>query len=88
MAHVLAGGSVKVSGNIAGKRLGVKKSEGQAVKNGNIIVRQRGSVYHPGKNVYMSKDFTIHANMDGFVKFRKMSGVKRGKLYVDVVESI
>lgn len=88
MSHVVGVGSVKVSGNIAGKRLGVKKFEGESVKAGNIIIRQRGSVYHPGKNAYMSKDFTIHAKTDGIVKFRRMTGFKRGQYFVDVVESL
>ncbi len=88
MSHVVGAGSVSVSGNIAGKRLGVKKYEGEQVKAGNILVRQRGSVYHPGKNTYSSKDFTIHAKLDGVVKFRRMTGFKRGQYFVDVVESL
>jgi large subunit ribosomal protein L27 len=87
MSHVAAGGSVTVSGNIAGKRLGVKKYANQTVKEGNIIVKQRGTVYHPGINTYLSKDFSIHAKSAGVVQFRRMSGHKRGKYYVDVVES-
>lgn len=87
MSHVAAGGSVSVSGNIAGKRLGVKKYANQSVKEGNIIVKQRGTVYHPGKNTYLSKDYSIHAKTAGVVAFRRMSGHKRGKYYVDVIES-
>ena len=86
MSHVAAAGSVTVSGNVAGKRLGVKKFAGEKVKIGNIILKQRGSIYHPGKNVKMSKDYSIHALKDGVVTFRRMSGHKRGKYYVDVVE--
>jgi large subunit ribosomal protein L27 len=86
MAHTLGAGSVSTSGNVAGKRLGVKKYEGEEVKSGNIILKQRGSVYHPGKNTYMSKDYSIHAKSDGVVKFRRMSGNKRGKYFVDVRE--
>ena len=88
MSHVVGVGSVTMTGNVAGKRLGVKKYEGQKVIAGNIIVKQRGSVYHPGKNTYLSKDYTIHAKTNGIVKFRKMSGFKRGQFYIDVVESI
>ncbi|NLZ24476.1 50S ribosomal protein L27 [Candidatus Dojkabacteria bacterium] len=88
MARTVAAGSVVTSSNVPGKRLGVKKYEGEMVRSGNIILRQRGSVFHPGKNTYMSKDFTIHANTNGKVKFRKMSGYKRGQYYVDVVESV
>ncbi len=84
MSKVAAAGSVKISPNVAGKRLGVKKFAGEKVRNGNIIVKQRGSIYHPGKNTKMSKDFSIHAAQDGIVSFRKMSGHKRGKYYIDV----
>ena len=84
MSKVAAAGSVKISNNVAGKRLGVKKFAGEVVKNGNIIVRQRGSVYHPGKNTKMSKDFSIYAVSDGEVSFRRMTGHKRGKYYIDV----
>ncbi len=86
MSHVAAAGSISVSKNMAGKRLGVKKFAGEKVKTGNIIIRQRGSVYHAGKNTLMSKDYTIHALKDGIVAFRKMSGHKRGKYFVDVLE--
>lgn len=86
MSHVAAAGSISVSKNMAGKRLGVKKYAGEKVKIGNIIVKQRGSIYHPGKNVMMSKDYSIHALKEGVVSFRKMSGQKRGKYFVDVVE--
>jgi large subunit ribosomal protein L27 len=85
MSHTVAGGVVKISTNVAGKRLGVKKYAGQLVRNGNIIVRQRGSVYHPGKNVKMSKDFSIYAVVDGLVSFRRMSGHKRGQYFIDVL---
>lgn len=88
MSHVVGAGSVTMSGHVAGKRLGVKKFEGEKVNAGNIIIRQRGSVYHPGKNTYSSKDFTIHAKKEGVVKFRRMSGFKRGQYFVDVVESL
>ncbi|GAB4161046.1 MAG: 50S ribosomal protein L27 [Candidatus Dojkabacteria bacterium] len=86
MSKVAAAGSIKISTNVAGKRLGVKKYAGQFVENGNIIVRQRGTVYHPGKNVKLSKDFSIYAVVDGVVAFRRMSGRKRSQFYVDVVE--
>ena len=85
MSHVKGAGSVTISGNVAGKRLGVKKYEGQEVLNGNIIVRQRGSVFHPGENVKMGNDHTLYAVADGVVKFRRMRGFKRNQFYVDVV---
>ena len=69
-------------------RFGVKKYEGEIVKSGNIIIKQRGSVFHPGKNTYAAKDYSIHAKKEGVVKFRRMSGFKRGQYYVDVVESV
>ena len=87
MSHVAAGGTVKVSGNIAGKRLGIKKYAGEKVVAGNILVKQRGTVFHPGKNTYLSKDHSIHAQIDGVITFRKMSGPKRGQYYIDVLQS-
>ncbi len=87
MSHVAAGATSSNYGHVAGKRLGVKKYAGEEVKAGNIIVKQNGSVYHPGKNTYMSKTYSIHAKTDGVVAFRRMSGFKRGKFYIDVVES-
>jgi large subunit ribosomal protein L27 len=86
MAKVAAGSTTSNHGKVAGKRLGVKKYAGEQVKAGNIIVRQKGSVYHPGDNTYMGKTHTIHAQTDGTVAFRRMSGFKRGKFFVDVVK--
>lgn len=88
MSHVVGAASTSNNGHVAGKRLGVKKFAGEAVRDGNIIVKQKGSVYHPGKNAYMAKDFSIHANIDGFVQFRRMSGFKRGQYFIDIVESL
>jgi large subunit ribosomal protein L27 len=85
MSHVTGVGSVTISGNVAGKRLGIKKYAGEFVRNGNIILKQRGTVYHPGKNVKLSKDHSIYAVKDGNVKFRRMSGHKRNQYYVDVL---
>lgn len=86
MSHVAAGSTTSNHGNVAGKRLGVKKYAGEKVKAGNILVKQKGSVYHPGKNTYMSKTYNIHAKSDGVVAFRRMSGFKRAKYYIDVIE--
>ncbi len=70
MAHKKAGGSkARQQGNVAGKRLGVKLYGGRAVKTGQIIVRQRGREFIPGKNVKMGKDFTIFSLINGIVKF-------------------
>jgi large subunit ribosomal protein L27 len=71
MAHKKGEGSVKNNRDSASKRLGVKIFGGQPAINGNIIVRQRGTKYHPGTNVGLGKDFTIYAIADGIVQFRK-----------------
>ena len=71
MAHKKGEGSVKNNRDSQSKRLGVKIFGGQAAIAGNIIIRQRGTVYHPGKNVGVGKDFTIFALVDGVVEFKK-----------------
>ncbi len=85
MAKVKGAGSVVISTNVPGKRLGVKKFAGELAKNGNIIVKQKGSVYHPGKNTRMGRDFSIYAISDGHVHFRRMTGHKRNRYYVDIL---
>jgi large subunit ribosomal protein L27 len=69
MAHKKGQGSTQNNRDSAGRRLGIKKFGGEFVKAGNIIVRQRGTKYHPGNNVGMGKDHTIYALIDGYVKF-------------------
>ena len=69
MAHKKAGGSTKNGRDSNPKMLGVKKFGGQLVKSGQILVRQRGTQFHPGKNVGLGRDFTIFALIDGVVKF-------------------
>jgi large subunit ribosomal protein L27 len=71
MAHKKGEGSVKNGRDSNSKRLGVKIFGGQPAINGNIIIRQRGTVYHPGNNVGVGKDFTLFALTDGVVEFRK-----------------
>ncbi|NCF12858.1 MAG: 50S ribosomal protein L27 [Verrucomicrobiaceae bacterium] len=71
MAHKKGQGSVKNGRDSRSKRLGVKKFGGEKVVSGNIIIRQRGTKWHPGNNVYMGKDYTIHARVDGNVYFDK-----------------
>ena len=71
MAHKKGEGSVRNGRDSQSKRLGVKIYGGQPAISGNIIVRQRGTVYHPGENVGLGKDFTIFATTDGIVEFRK-----------------
>jgi large subunit ribosomal protein L27 len=70
MAHKKAGGSSNNGRDSAGRRLGVKKSGGQAVIPGNIIIRQRGTKYYPGANVGMGKDHTLFALTEGRVAFQ------------------
>ncbi len=76
MAHKKAGGSSRNGRDSAGRRLGVKKFGGQEVLAGNIIIRQRGTKYEPGKNVGLGKDHTIFALMDGLVTFSRGRGGK------------
>ena len=71
MAHKKGEGSVKNGRDSHSKRLGVKIFGGQPIVTGNIIIRQRGTVYHPGKNVGVGRDFTLFALTDGVVAFRK-----------------
>ncbi len=81
MAHKKAGGSSRNGRDTAGRRLGVKKFGGQAVIPGNIIVRQRGTRFHPGENVGMGRDHTLFALCDGRVKFLTKAG---GRKYVSI----
>jgi large subunit ribosomal protein L27 len=81
MATKKAGGSSRNGRDSDGRRLGVKKFGGQAVTAGNIIVRQRGTKFHPGLNVGMGVDHTIFALIDGSVEFSK----SRNRSYVSVV---
>ena len=74
MAHKKAGGSSRNGRDSAGRRLGVKKFGGEAVIAGNIIIRQRGTKFHPGENVGMGKDHTLFALCDGNVSFRQRAG--------------
>ena len=71
MAHKKGVGSTKNGRDSIGKRLGVKKFGGEAVKAGNILVRQRGSEFHAGENVGQGSDYTLFALCDGVVKFEK-----------------
>jgi large subunit ribosomal protein L27 len=84
MAHKKGEGSVKNGRDSQSKRLGVKIFGGQSAISGNIIIRQRGTKFHPGKNVGVGRDFTIFALTDGVVEFRKSKG---DKTYVSVTEA-
>lgn len=82
MAHKKAGGSSRNGRDSDGRRLGVKKFGGQEVISGNIIVRQRGTKWHPGTNVGMGKDHTLFALVEGRVEFRTKTN---DRTYVSVV---
>ena len=86
MAHKKGEGSVKNGRDSHSKRLGVKIYGGQAAIAGNIIIRQRGTTYHPGKNVGVGRDFTIFALTDGLVEFKKKKG-DRTVVSVNAVEA-
>ena len=81
MAHKKAGGSSRNGRDSGGQRLGVKKFGGEAVVPGNILVRQRGTKFHPGRNVGMGRDHTIFATVDGSVEFHRSSG---GRTFISV----
>ena len=70
MAHKKAGGSSRNGRDSKGKRLGIKKFGSEDVKAGNILVRQRGSTFHPGKNVGIGTDFTLFSLVDGIVHYK------------------
>lgn len=76
MSHVKAGGSSKNIHNNAGQRLGVKRFGGQKVRAGEVLVRQTGSTKVAGPGTYISRNFTIHAAVDGVVEFAKVKKAK------------
>ncbi|HEV3175911.1 MAG TPA: 50S ribosomal protein L27 [Stellaceae bacterium] len=82
MAHKKAGGSSRNGRDSGGRRLGVKKFGGEIVVPGNILVRQRGTEYHPGRNVGMGRDHTIFATTDGHVSFHRGRG---GRVFISVL---
>ena len=82
MAHKKGVGSTKNGRDSESKRLGAKRADGQAVKAGNIIVRQRGTEFHPGNNIGMGSDHTLYALVDGTVVFKK---TKEDKRFVTVI---
>ena len=83
MAHKKAGGSSRNGRDSAGRRLGVKKYSGEVVISGNIIVRQRGTKFHPGTNVGLGRDHTLFATADGKINFKKT----RKRTFVSVIPS-
>ena len=82
MAHKKAGGSSRNGRDSGGRRLGVKKFGGEIVVPGNILVRQRGTEFHPGRNVGMGRDHTIFATTGGHVSFHRGRG---GRVFVSVL---
>lgn len=81
MAHKKAGGSSRNGRDSIGRRLGVKKYGGETVLSGNILIRQRGTKFHPGENVGIGKDHTIFATSPGKVSFAHKA---KGRVYVSV----
>ena len=77
MAHKKAGGSSRNGRDSSGQRLGVKRYAGQLVQAGNILVRQKGTRIHPGKNVGMGKDYTLFAEIEGIVQYEKKGKDRR-----------
>lgn len=84
MAHKKAGGSSRNGRDSAGQRRGVKRFGGQPVQAGSIIIRQLGTVVHPGQNVGMGRDYTLFAKIDGIVRFEKYVRKRHSKTRVHV----
>ncbi|ABJ90708.1 50S ribosomal protein L27 [Buchnera aphidicola] len=84
MAHKKAGGSSRNGRDSRSKRLGIKKYGGEYVSSGNILVRQRGTKFHPGENVKCGKDYTLYSIIEGIVKFKKRGKLK--KKYISVIK--
>ncbi len=88
MAHKKGGGSTRNGRDSQSKRLGIKKFGGEAVRAGNILVRQKGTKFHPGINVGMGRDFTLFATIDGYVEFEHVTRAKkRISVYPEVVSN-
>jgi large subunit ribosomal protein L27 len=85
MAHKKGGGSSRNGRDSQSQRLGVKRFGGEKVRSGNILVRQRGTRFHPGVNVGMGRDHTLFATTDGYVKFEY---VRRGKKRISVYPNL
>ncbi len=77
MAHKKGGGSTRNGRDSNSKRLGVKKYGGEAVRSGNILVRQKGTKFYPGVNVGMGRDYTLFATAEGYVKFEHITRDKK-----------
>ena len=77
MAHKKAGGSSRNGRDSAGQRYGVKRYSGQKVRAGNILVRQKGTKFHPGTNVGLGKDYTLFSKIDGIVAFERFGKLRK-----------
>jgi len=91
MAHKKAGGSTSLGRDSQSKRLGVKLHDGQVAKEGSILIRQRGTKWHPGKNVKKGKDDTLFSLINGIVKFtskkmKKFNGQLKDTTIVNVIK--
>ena len=86
MAHKKGAGSTSNGRESRSQRLGIKKFGGQEVISGNILVRQRGTVHHPGTNVGLGKDHTLFALSDGIVRYRKKAN-NRSYVFVDPIQA-
>lgn len=84
MAHVKSGGSTKLGRDSNSKRLGIKRSDGQAVQPGNVLIRQRGTKWHPGLNTKIGCDDTIYSLVNGIVRFSN----KRKKTFTGKIKKV
>ncbi|MFO7727259.1 MAG: 50S ribosomal protein L27 [Desulfonatronovibrio sp.] len=88
MAHKKAGGSSRNGRDSQGQRRGIKKYGGQAVRAGNILIRQLGTRVHPGENVGMGRDYTLFALIDGQVKYEKYTRQKKVRTRVSIIPAV
>ena len=88
MAHKKGGGSTRNGRDSRSKRLGVKRYDGQFVRAGNVLVRQRGTRFLPGRNVGVGKDYTLFAKVDGVVRFEYVTKNKKRVSVYPVAEAV
>ena len=88
MAHKKAGGSSRNGRDSAGQRFGVKRYSGQSVRSGNILVRQKGTKFHPGTNVGLGKDYTLFAKIDGVVAFERLDKTRKKVSVYKIADAI
>jgi large subunit ribosomal protein L27 len=88
MAHKKAGGSSRNGRDSAGQRYGVKRFSGQKVQAGNILVRQKGTKFHPGSNVGLGKDYTLFSLVDGVVAFERFDKTRKKVSVYEIADAI